>query len=174
VTREPEDPRSTAARVEALVAELGASGDARIRAAAEDLVRQLMGLYGAGLERLLEIAFAHDEAAAPALFDRFAEDPLVSSLLALHGLHPYGVELRAGRAIERIRPVVDAAGGQLTLTGVTAESITVQLSLTPGISSTAVNLRPLVERALAEAVPEVSRIEVQGPAAPLTLIQISR
>jgi Fe-S cluster biogenesis protein NfuA len=174
VSAETEDPRTAAIRVEALVAELCSSGDARIRAAAEDLVRQLMRLYGAGLERLLELAYEQDEAAAPALFDKLADDPLVSSLLTLHGLHPYAVDHRIARAIDRVRPIVDAAGGQLTIAGVTPDAITLQLSVAPGLASTAVNLRPLIERALAEAAPEIPRIEFQGMATPLPLIQITR
>jgi Fe-S cluster biogenesis protein NfuA len=174
VSAETEDPRTAAIRVEALIAELGASRDARVKAAADDLVRQLMRLYGAGLERLLDLVYEQDEAAAPALFDRLADDPLVSSLLTLHGLHPYAVDRRITRAIDRVRPIVDAAGGQLALTSVTREAITVRLSVAPGLSSTAVNLRPLIERALAEAAPEIPRIEVHGLAAPLPLIQITR
>src|SRR5436190_21914996 len=107
---EAEDPRTAAVRIESLVAELAASGDARVRAASEDLVRQLMQLYGAGLARVLDLAFEHDEAAAIALFERLAEDPLVASLLALHGLHPHPVEQRIARALDRVRPIVDAAG----------------------------------------------------------------
>jgi hypothetical protein len=174
VTADAEDPRTAAVRVEALVAELSASGDARVRAAAEDLVRQLMRLYGAGLERMIEITCEHDEAGAPVWFDHLAEDPLVSSLLALHGLHPHSIEHRVGRALDRVRPIIDAAGAQLALIGVTDEAITLELSVAPGLTASAVNLRPLVERALAEAAPEIPRIAFKGIAAPLPLIQITR
>jgi hypothetical protein len=174
VTGDTGDPRTAAVRVEALVAELAASGDARVKAAAEDLVRQLMRLYGAGLERMLELAFEQDEAASSAWFDRLADDPLVASLLALHDLHPHTVERRIARAIDRVRPIVDAAGGRLTLIDVGTQAIRLRLDTAPGVSVSAVNLRPLVERVLAEAAPEIPRVDFEGVAGPLPLIQITR
>ena len=174
MTDDTEDPRTAAVRVEALVAELGAHGDARVKAAAEDLVRQLMRLYGAGLERMLELAFEQDEAASSAWFDRLADDPLVSSLLALHNLHPHPIDHRIARAIDRVRPIVDAAGGRLTVLDVGAHAIRLRLDTAPGVPVPAANLRPLVERVLAEAAPEIPRIVFEGVAAPLPLIQIVR
>jgi hypothetical protein len=174
VTGETEDPRAAAVRIESLLAELGASGDARVRAAAEDLVRQLMHLYGAGLARMMELLFDQDEAAAAALFDRFADDPLVASLMALHGLHPQTVEARIVRALDRVRPVVMAAGADLTVLAVADASIRLRLDAQPGVSSPAANVRPIVERVIAEAAPEIERIEFEGGAAPLPLLQITR
>jgi hypothetical protein len=174
VTGDTADPRTVAVRIESLVAELGASGDARVRAASEDLVRQLMQLYGAGLARILDLAYEHDQASAPALFERLADDPLVASLLALHGLHPHGVERRLARAIDRIRPVVDAAGAQLSVIEVSEASIRLRLGILPGVTAAAVDVRPLVERVVAEAVPEVPRVEFEGTAPRHQLIQITR
>src|SRR6185295_5661800 len=174
VTGDSEDPRAAAVRIESLLAELGASGDARVRAAAEDLVRQLMQLYGAGLARMMELVFEQDEAAAGALFDRFAEDPLVASLMALHGLHPQTVEARIARALDRVRPVVTAAGADLTVLAVGADSIRLRLDTQPGVSSPAANVRPIVEPVIAEAAPEIERIVFEGGAEPLPLLQITR
>ncbi len=169
-----EDPRAAAARIESLLAELGASGDARVRAAAEDLVRQLMQLYGAGLARVMELVFEQDEAAAAGLFDRFGEDPLVASLRAVHGLHPQTVEVRIARALDRVRPVVTAAGADLTVLAVDGDSIRLRLDTQPDVSSPAANVRPIVERVIAEAAPEIERIVFEGGAAPLPLVQITR
>jgi hypothetical protein len=174
VTADAEDPRAAAVRIESLVAELAASGDARVRAASEDLVRQLMQLYGAGLARVMELAFDQDEAAAAILFDRLADDPLVASLMALHGLHPQTVEERIARALDRVRPVVTAAGADLTILAVDDRSIRLRLDTQAGVSSPAANVRPIVERVLAEAAPEIERIHFEGSAQPLPLIQITR
>jgi hypothetical protein len=174
LTGDSEDPQAAAVRIESLLAELGASGDARVRAAAEDLVRQLMQLYGAGLARMMDLIFEQDEAAAAALFDRFADDPLVASLMALHGLHPQSVEARIARALDRVRPVVSAAGADLTVLAVSDDSIRLRLDTQPGVPSPAANVRPIVERVIAEAAPEIERIVFEGGAAPLPLLQITR
>ena len=73
-------------RIEALVREFGAQHDPAIREKAEELVRLLMELYGAGLNRMLEIVDASDKVETDALFERFASDTLISNLLVLHGL----------------------------------------------------------------------------------------
>ena len=50
-------------------------------------------LYGAGLERLLEVLSEAGRLDATAL-DALAGDELVSGLLLVHGLHPYDVTTR--------------------------------------------------------------------------------
>jgi hypothetical protein len=173
MTSDRDDPRTAAVRIESLLAELGASGDARVRGAAEDLVRQLMQLYGAGLERLMEIAHEHDADAAAALFERLAGDPLVASLLALHGLHPHTLEQRLSRAIERVRPIVEAAGACLTIVAADEDAVRLHLGTAAGATAPGANVRPIVERAIAEAAPEVRRIEVDGDAPAAPLLQIT-
>ena len=86
--------------VEALVRELGAIADPRIREKGEELVQHLMELYGAGLSRILEIADESQD--ADGLFERFADDPLIASLLVLHGLHPLDTGTRIARALDRV------------------------------------------------------------------------
>ena len=168
-----EDPRSTAVRIESLIAELGTSPDARMRAASEDLVRQLMQLYGACLERVMDLTYEHDEAAAAAIFERWADDPLVASLLALHGLHPHPVEDRIARALDRVSPIVAAAGATLTLIAIDEDSIRLRIGTEQGVASAAANLRPLVERAIAEAAPEIRRLEFEGEPENRPLLQIT-
>ena len=59
--------RSAGERVENLIAELHVAPDPRIAAAAEELVRTLVDLYGEGLAHVMRIVAASDEAAdAPA------------------------------------------------------------------------------------------------------------
>lgn len=75
-----------------------------------------MESYGAGLARMLEVI---DETGGmnPTLLDRLAVDDLVASLLLLHGLHPYDVETRITRALERVRPYLASHGGDVKLLG---------------------------------------------------------
>ena len=66
------------------------------RERAEELVRLVTDLYGAGLERLLEV-LADAGRLDEALLDALAADELVASLLLVHGLHPYDVGTRVAR-----------------------------------------------------------------------------
>jgi hypothetical protein len=83
--RPAEEPgEQTAARLDALLAEVDACADPRLRALAQELVRTLMRFYGSGLDRVATLV-------SPATLRRLADDDLVGGLLALHDLHPDGI-----------------------------------------------------------------------------------
>jgi hypothetical protein len=78
------DPSSFDARVEALTAALEASTDAHARDCAKELVHLVLEFHGSGLKRILDVL-----GDAPRLVaERATADPVVASLLALHGLLP--------------------------------------------------------------------------------------
>src|SRR5258705_9457517 len=85
--------RTAGERIQTLL-DASSSGGAVARERAEQLVREVTDLYGAVLERMMDLASAAD----PDLADRFAADDLVASLLLVHGLHPYDVERRGSGA----------------------------------------------------------------------------
>ena len=132
-----------------------------------------MELYGAGLERLLELA--HEAGAlGDALLDALAADDLVASLLLVHGLHPYGVQERVERALDGVRPYLGSHGGDVRLLGVSPDGV-VRLQLLgscDGCASSAVTLELAVEDAVRSAAPEVVRIEVQAGSRPGRLIPV--
>src|SRR5690242_12621552 len=78
------DPAALAAHIDAILSEL--RGDARSRAAAEDLVRSLMAFYGAALTHVVDIVDRAEGGAE--LLEHMAGDPLVATVLLLHDLHP--------------------------------------------------------------------------------------
>lgn len=87
------DLRRESERICQLIDDLGAMGGAPIRQRAEELVSRLVHLYGAGLASLMEIIGPErldDQTRA-----RLGADPLVSSLLLLHGVHPDPERARA-------------------------------------------------------------------------------
>ena len=47
-----------------------------------------------------------------------ADDPLVESLLLLHGLHPLDVDARIQRALDRVRPYLGSHAGGVEYLGV--------------------------------------------------------
>jgi Fe-S cluster biogenesis protein NfuA len=162
----PVDVGAHGERIEALLEASAVAGPVA-RDRAEQLVRLVVELYGAGLERLLEIA--HDAGALDeALLDRIAGDPLVSSLLLVHGLHPYGLGERVERALADVRPYLRSHGGDVELLGV-AEDGTVGLRLLghcDGCAGSTATLTTAVREAIEAAAPEVTRIDVAEPTAP--------
>jgi Fe-S cluster biogenesis protein NfuA/nitrite reductase/ring-hydroxylating ferredoxin subunit len=157
------DLRAAADRIESLLAELGALGDPHARAKAEELVRLLMRLYGAGLERILEIVHEESGAASERYFGRLADDSLVSSLLVLHGLHPLDLETRVLRALDQVRPYLGSHGGDVSLLGVEEGVVRLRLEGScHGCPSSTVTMKLAIERAIEEAAPEIAGIEVEG------------
>ena len=176
------DLRATGERIEVLL-EAASTGGRVARERAEELVRLVVDLYGAGLERLLEIV---DESGRldDVLLDRLAADDLVASLLAVHGLHPDAVETRVARALEGVRPYLGSHGGDVEFLGVTEEGVVRlrMLGSCDGCPSSSVTLTLAVETAIQAAAPEVNGIEVEeapggsapggsGPVIPVTALR---
>ena len=163
----PPDLRRTAERIDALIDSLAGGGfgpanPARSREQAEDLVRAVTDLYGAGLERLLEIV--HDSGRLDEeLLGLLAGDELVAGLLLVHGLHPYDVRTRVEHALDEVRPYLGSHGGDVELLEVT-DAGAVHLRLLgscDGCPSSSVTLELAVQDAVEAAAPEVSSIEVE-------------
>jgi Fe-S cluster biogenesis protein NfuA len=161
--------RSVGDRIEALLAELRAISDPRTRETTEELVRSLLELYGGGLARMMEIVY--DSPAGGELFDRFAADDLVASVLLLHDLHPEDTETRILRALDGVRPYLGSHGGDVTLLAVEEGVVRLRLEGScHGCPSSSITMKLAIEKAIGEAAPEVLRIEVEGvsePASPV-------
>ena len=168
------DPAACGERIELLLEASAAAGPVA-RERAEELVRVVVELYGAGLERLLNLA--HDAGALDdTLLSALAADELVSSLLLVHGLHPYGVEERVERALDGVRPYLGSHGGDVRLLEVTEDSV-VRLQLLgscDGCASSSVTLELAVEDAIRAAAPEIERIDVEEAAAAHSVIPVEQ
>lgn len=162
------DLQSTGERIESLL-DASSAGGPLGRDRAEELVRLVVELYGAGLERMLDILYdagCLDDMAIDAL----VADELVASLLLVHGLHPEGVTDRVERALEEVRPYLGTHGGDVELIEVDEDG-TVRLRLLgscDGCVSSAATLTLAVEGAIRDAAPEVGAIEVETPTADAT------
>ena len=156
------DPRAVGERIERLL-EASSAGGPVARERAEELVQLVVELYGAGLERLLEIAHETGRLDDP-LLDALADDELVSGLLLVHGLHPYGVVDRVARALASVQPLLQAEGAAARLLDVADGVVTVALEGGGhGCGSSSAVLAHAVEDAVAAAAPEVDRVVVQEP-----------
>ncbi|MEU1958121.1 NifU family protein [Nocardia sp. NPDC019304] len=145
--------REAGDRIETLL-EASSAGGALARERAEQLVRELVGLYGAGLTRVLELL---DDAAV----DRLARDDLVASLLLVHGLHPHDVTTRVANALDSVRPYLGSHGGDVHLVDVADGVVRLELAGScKSCPSSSVTLELAVEDAVRAAAPEIESIEV--------------
>ena len=161
--------RTAGDRIQMLLDSCAAGGTAA-HERAQQLVREVVGLYGAGLERIIQIA------GDPGLAERLATDDLVASLLLVHGLHPHDVHRRVNDALDSVRPYLGSHGGDVHLIEVAnePEGATVWLQFAGSCKScpsSAVTLELAVEDAIRAAAPEVSSIELVAaePTAPAVI-----
>lgn len=157
------DLRASGERIDALLVASASSGP-MVRERAEELVRLVTDLYGAGLERMMDLLYETGHLDEK-LLATLAADELVASLLLVHGLHPYDVSTRVEQALESVRPYLGSHGGDVELMAVTAEG-NVRLRLLgtcDGCPSSSVTLTLAVEDAIRAAAPEVTAIEVDTP-----------
>lgn len=151
-------------RVEELLDRLTAIGDQEVGAAAEDLVRVLMDFYGAGLARIVDrLSAPADHSTGGAPLAALLDDELVSSLLALHDLHPEDIDKRIARALDSVRDPVEVVGFDEE-TGILRLRSSSEAGDGGGCGcpSTGAATRRSVEDALACFVPEVNQVEMES------------
>lgn len=169
-------------RIAHALAELRQVASPEVATKVEHLVSDIVGLYGEALARVVS-ALAGDDATQAAR-STLVRDPLVGALLVLHDLHPDDLEARIQRALDGVRPYLGSHGGAISLIGVDDAAI-VRLRFEgscDGCSSSAATATDLVERAIAEAAPEIVQVVFEGltdkeqspPPAPDKLVQIGR
>jgi Fe-S cluster biogenesis protein NfuA len=166
VTNPETDPHEVGRLIEELLSDCAAHADPAVSETAEELARLLMGMYGAGLERVVTLlAGAGPEGAG--LLAELAGDDLVGSLLVLHDLHPEDTQARVHRALESVRPYLGSHAGDVELLGVVdgPDGPVVRLALRgscDGCPSSAATVTGAIEKAIEELCPEVARVDVDG------------
>lgn len=163
-----------AERVEALLAEVEASAVPSVAERVEELVRSLLEMYGAGLDRVVDVLAGDSPGSREALLRRLAGDELTSALLVLHDLHPDDVTMRVTHALEAVRPYLGSHAGGVELLGVDEEAV-VHLRLEgscDGCPSSSQTVRNAIEDAILTAAPDVVSVDVLGMVAERPLLQI--
>ncbi len=159
--------RSAGDRIQTLLDATSAGGTVA-RERAEQLVREVVELYGAGLARV--VATIGDQADA-GMLDRLAADDLVASLLLVHGLHPHDVHRRVSDALDQVRPYLGSHGGDVHLLDIVGDTVQLQFAGScKSCPSSAVTLELAVEDAIRAAAPEISSIELVTPDAEPTAV----
>ena len=147
-------------RIEELIHKLESAADPKSLAVARELVQSLMELYGACLERIVEIVAREGEAGRRTL-EGLSRDELVGNLLAANGLHPLDMETRVAQAIEKLRGRLRSQGS-VDLLGIQEGVIRVSLrSSGSGCGSSAGSLKSVVEEAIYEAAPDLIELEIE-------------
>lgn len=132
------------------------------KAACKELLQLLMGLHGAGLERIIEIVFENN-GPGPAIVDELGRDAITSSLLLLYSLHPDNLDTRVKKAMLRMGPRLRKASCSVDL--ISIEEGAVQIRITPSghhCSSSTKDVRAMVEEGLYELAPDVASLEIVG------------
>ncbi len=141
--------RAVGDRVEEL---LGVLLGGPAREPAEQIVRELMDLYGEGLARIAGLLRVRD----PTLLDELAGDGLLAGLLVLHDLHPHDAGTRVRRALDRL-----GTGAEL----LDVDDGVARVRVARGRGCGAAAADALLETAVRDAAPELTGVELTEPAA---------
>ena len=159
---EDKDFQKRVQRIGELVHELDSIVDPAASSACKALVQSLMALHGQGLERMLDVVFKSANSGAP-LIDELGQDPLVSSLLILYGLHPDDLQTRVQRKIEQLESRLLKMGAEARLLSVNGGDIRLRASVEGhGCGSTSKTVRAMLEEAMYEAAPDLTSLVIEG------------
>ena len=139
------------AQISELVARLNDLTDPESRNTARSLLEAVLALHGAGIERMLETLFDSGDP-GKASIRQFAADPLISSLLVLHDLHPDDLETRVRHALGKLHAAADIVS--------VFEGI-VRLRL----NTNSCGVRESVEAAVREEAPDAAEIIIEDSVA---------
>jgi Fe-S cluster biogenesis protein NfuA/nitrite reductase/ring-hydroxylating ferredoxin subunit len=154
---EPSFEQLAARADDAMRAVAGLDGPAR--AVAEELKAAVEAVHRAGLVTIVRRMRA-DDGARELLFE-LVDDPVVHLLLSLHGIVRPDPVTMADRVLEGVRPQLQSHGGDVKLVMVEESVAFVQLEgACNGCSMSSVTLRNLVEEALVEGVPSITKVVV--------------
>ena len=151
------EPDQLIARVQELTGRLEDLDDGPCRELAEELTGAVVQMYGAGLERIVELI--EDEETRALL----AADELVAGLLMIHDLYPVPLEERVTQALDTVRPYMESHGGNVELLGI--EDGVARLRLEGSCKScraSSSTLELAVRQALQEWAPDLLGMDVEG------------
>lgn len=156
------DAEELVEQLNSLVEELEQYPDTEVREKALDLVQLILELYGEALRRItgtLEGLPLRDQ-----VFSRLAGDEVVRAVLLVHGLAPVALRDRVAAALEHLRPYLLSQGCDVELLGVEGARARVRLMRSGKGAPPVAVLRQEIEKALAEAAPDLEGLDVEGVA----------
>lgn len=149
-------------QIGALIGGLSTTPDAKVRASAQELVQLVMELHALGLEKMLEIIFAHGDCGAE-IIEKLGSDRSVGSLLALHSLHPDDLETRVVHAVEQVGTQLRKQEIEVRLIAVEESRVRLHARTNAhSCGSTHATVRAAIEEAIYEAAPEIDSLVIEG------------
>jgi hypothetical protein len=125
-----------------------------------ELLEAVMDLHGEALDRILQRLHAAGEV-GESLAGSLSEDPVVSSVLLLYGLHPLDFDTRVRQAVEKVGGSLRAKGVYADLAGIDAGVIRVRLRGVDG-AATAASVKAAMEEELYAAAPDAVSLVLLG------------
>lgn len=152
----------TLTRIAALVEALDRLPEAAGREQARQLLQAVLDVHHRGLARVLDLVRARADAAD--FLDELAGDRAVALLLALHDLHPRGLDVRVRDALDELRPQLGAEGVAVELVAIAEHTVRVRVFREGprAVVTTPSAVRAALEGAIAAAAPEIAAVEVDG------------
>ncbi len=155
-----------AERIDTLIQEVSVLPDPQVRSMVQELIQELLDLYGEGLSRILELT-AQAGLPGKELIKDFTKDDLLSSLFVLHDLHPEDIETRVAQALVEVRPYLRSHGGNVELLKIDNGIAYLRLEGScNGCSASSNTLKLTIEEAIYKAAPDLIEIQVEGVADP--------
>jgi nitrite reductase/ring-hydroxylating ferredoxin subunit len=174
---EEHEAREVGERIARLLDELRAQANPYAWQQVDELLRTVLDLYGRGLARVIELASG--DASAEELRAKLVADPLLTSLLVLHGIHPLDTRTRIQRVLDDVHASLGPDAVAPAFVSLDDDSV-LRLRLEgkgPRHASTLAAVQGAIERAIAEAAPEVTSIVFESAPvsaeAPGRLVQLN-
>jgi Fe-S cluster biogenesis protein NfuA/nitrite reductase/ring-hydroxylating ferredoxin subunit len=145
--------------------------DPEARKVADELQSAIEAVHKAGLVTIVR-RMRENDGAREVLFS-LVDDPVVHTLLSLHGILRPDPVTHANQVLEGVRPQLHSHGGDVTLVRVEDGTAYVRLEgACNGCSMSSVTLRNLVEDSLVQGVPAIMAVEVVPAEPSPTLISV--
>lgn len=156
------DAEEMVEQLNALVEELENYPDRAVREKTLDLVQMILALHGEVLHRILKTLDSLPQ--REQTLEQIISDDVVRAVLIIHGLAPDDLPARVAAALENLRPFLITQGCDVKLLAVDNGRAQIRLMRSgqgaPPISA----LKSEIEKALAEAAPDLLGIEIEGVA----------
>ncbi|MFL6351993.1 MAG: hypothetical protein ACJ74Z_09110 [Bryobacteraceae bacterium] len=162
--RDTEAFQKQVGRIEELVQNIESAADPAMQATAKELVRSVMDLHGAAIERILEIVTRTGEQ-GKGIVRSLGTDELVGSLLVLYDLHPEDFATRARRGIENARQILTRRAASVDVIAIGDDTVHLKIdSNGHSCGSTIAELQSIVRDVLFEVAPDAAEIIVDSTA----------
>ena len=149
-------------RLQKLLAEVEALPYPGARELIQDCMESVLGFYGAGLKRILQVV-SEDGPEGRKVFRDLIRDEVVKGLLLIHDLHPLNLETRLLEALDKVRPYLKSHGGNVELISLENDVARLRLQGTcQSCASSSVTLELAIRHAIEQACPDLVHFEVEG------------